>query len=48
MVTDEEQVASEGHKGKEVRGSEEDPRYVVESDKTGQQAAHKPESLEKK
>ena len=27
--------------------SEDDPRYLVESEKSGKEAAHKPESLEK-
>jgi hypothetical protein len=30
-----------------VNASSEDPQYLVESSKTGKQAAHKPESLEK-
>ncbi len=30
-----------------VAASEEDPQYLVESEKTGKEAAHKPESLEK-
>ncbi|MBW4517611.1 MAG: DUF2945 domain-containing protein [Timaviella obliquedivisa GSE-PSE-MK23-08B] len=30
-----------------VAASEEDPQYLVESEKTGQEAAHKPKSLEK-
>ena len=35
-------------KGHTVRASKDDPQYVVESDKTGAKAAHKPEALEKK
>jgi hypothetical protein len=35
-------------KGHEVKASEDNPQYVVESDKTGEQAAHKPDSLRKK
>ena len=33
--------------GQRVAASEDDPRYLVESDKSGKQAAHKPESLTK-
>ncbi|MBI4780825.1 MAG: DUF2945 domain-containing protein [Oscillatoriophycideae cyanobacterium NC_groundwater_1537_Pr4_S-0.65um_50_18] len=29
-----------------VAASEENPQYLVESEKTGKEAAHKPESLE--
>ena len=35
-------------KGHEVRASEDNPEYIVKSDKTGAKAAHKPESLTKK
>ena len=34
-------------KSLKVSASEDEPQYVVESEKTGQQAAHKPESLSK-
>jgi hypothetical protein len=34
-------------KGHKVKASKENPEYLVKSDKTGKQAAHKPESLEK-
>ena len=34
-------------KGHEVAASEEDPQYLVESDKTGKQAAHKPDAVKK-
>lgn len=34
-------------KGHYVAASEENPEFLVESDKTGRQAAHKPESLNK-
>lgn len=34
-------------KGHHVAASEENPQYLVESDKTGKEAAHKPESLKK-
>jgi hypothetical protein len=32
----------------EVKASEDDPQYIVKSDKTGAKAAHKPEALTKK
>lgn len=35
----------EGH---HVAASEDTPQYLVESDKSGKQAAHKPESLTKR
>lgn len=35
-------------KGHHVAASEDNPEYLVQSDKTGAQAAHKPESLKKK
>ena len=31
----------------EVAASKDDPEYLVESDKSGKEAAHKPESLKK-
>ena len=34
-------------KGHTVAASEDDPQYLVESDKTGSQAAHKPDALTK-
>ena len=34
-------------KGHHVAASEDNPEYLVESEKTGKQAAHKPESLKK-
>ncbi|MGF1525143.1 MAG: DUF2945 domain-containing protein [Leptolyngbyaceae cyanobacterium] len=34
-------------KGYTVPASKEDPHYLVESDKTGEQAAHKPDALSK-
>ena len=33
--------------GQTVAASDDDPRYLVESEKSGKQAAHKPESLKK-
>ncbi|AZB65902.1 DUF2945 domain-containing protein [Cereibacter sphaeroides] len=35
-------------KGHAVKASTDDPQYIVESDKTGAHAAHKPDSLKKK
>ncbi|WOD37556.1 DUF2945 domain-containing protein [Nodosilinea sp. E11] len=34
-------------KGHTVAASDDDPQYLVESDKTGSQAAHKPDALTK-
>lgn len=34
-------------KGHHVAASSDNPEYLVESDKSGKQAAHKPESLKK-
>ena len=35
-------------KSHHVAASEDNPEYLVESDKSGKKAAHKPESLKKK
>jgi len=35
-------------KGHEVKASKDDPQYIVESDKSGNEAAHKPGALKKK
>ncbi len=34
--------------GRQVRASEDDPQYLVKSDKSGREAVHKPSALEKK
>jgi heme-binding NEAT domain protein len=34
-------------KGHEVKASKDNPEYLVESDKTGAEAAHKPRALKK-
>jgi hypothetical protein len=34
-------------KGQKLSASEDDPRVIVESDKSGKQAGHKPDSLKK-
>ena len=47
-VTGEKRVANEGQKGTRVKGSKEDPRYVVESDRTGKRAAHRADALRKR
>jgi hypothetical protein len=46
-VTGEKRVGNSGQKGTKVKGSEDDPRYVVESEKSGKQAAHKADALKK-
>jgi hypothetical protein len=33
--------------GQKINASEDDPRYLVESEKSGNEAAHKPDSLGK-
>ncbi|MGH3146412.1 MAG: DUF2945 domain-containing protein [Rubrobacter sp.] len=33
--------------GQKVNASDDDPRYLVESEKSGNEAAHKPDSLSK-
>jgi hypothetical protein len=33
--------------GQKVNASEDDPRYLVKSEKSGKQAAHKPDALSK-
>lgn len=35
-------------KGHHVNASSEDPQYLVRSDKTGAEAAHKPDALKKR
>lgn len=41
-ITDDTKAA-----GRQVRASDDDPQYLVKSDKTGKEAVHKPESLDK-
>ena len=42
-------LTSETHiKGHKVAASKDNPEYLVESDKSGKRAAHKPESLKKR
>lgn len=47
-VTGEKRVGNEGQKGTKVKGSKDDPRYVVVSEKSGKQAAHKAGALKKR
>ena len=47
-LTSGKRVGNPGQKGTRVSASEDDPRYVVESDKTGKRAAHRPEALERR
>lgn len=47
-VTGEKRIANQGQKGQRDKGCKDDPRYVVESDKSGKQAAHKRDALEKR
>lgn len=35
-------------KGHQVAATDDDPQYLVDSDKTGRQAAHKPGALKKR
>jgi len=46
-ITGTERVGNDGQKGTEVKGSPDDPRYLVESASTGKQAAHKADALTK-
>jgi hypothetical protein len=48
LLTDVERIGNDNLKGTKVRASKDDPRYVVESEKSGKVAAHKPDSLEKR
>jgi Hypervirulence associated proteins TUDOR domain len=47
-LTSDKRVGNPGQKGTKVTASEDDPRYVVESDKTGKRAAHKADALERR
>ena len=47
-LTSNKRVANEGQKGTKVSASKDDPRYLVESEKTRKRAAHKPGSLKRK
>lgn len=42
-------LTSESHvKGTKISATDSDPRYLVESEKTGEEAAHKPDALERR
>ena len=43
-----EQTSPTTIKGHAVKASRENPEYIVKSDKTGAEAAHKPEALKKR
>ncbi len=47
-LTSETRVGNKGQKGTKISASEDDPRYLVESDKSGKEAAHKPDALKKR
>jgi hypothetical protein len=47
-LTSDERVGNKGQKGTKVSASKDDPRYLVESEKSGKVAAHKPDSLKKR
>lgn len=43
----EEEITSQTHAGgRDVKASEEEPQYLVKSDKTGKEAVHKPTALD--
>ena len=42
-ITDDTEAA-----GRTARADDDDPQYLVKSDKSGREAVHKPESLKKK
>ncbi|MGI8595705.1 MAG: DUF2945 domain-containing protein [Thermoleophilaceae bacterium] len=47
-VTEEKRVGNQGQKGTKVKGTKDDPRFVVESARSGKQAAHRPSALKKR
>ena len=47
--TVEKKITSDTHAAKrDVKASEDDPQYLVKSDKSGGEAVHKPDALKKK
>lgn len=40
-------TSNENVNGQKVNASNDDPRYVIESEKSGKESAHKPDSLSK-
>ena len=47
-VVEKRQTTNTKIKSHQVKASKDDPQYIVKSDKTGAEAAHKPEALRKK
>ena len=47
-LTSDTRVGNDGQKGTRVTASADDPRYLVETDESGKQAAHKAEALTKR
>ncbi|TPW26509.1 hypervirulence associated TUDOR domain-containing protein [Pararhizobium mangrovi] len=43
MITEDTEI-----KSNTIKASKDNPKYIVESEKTGNQAAHKPDELEKR
>ncbi len=47
-VVEKKQTSDTKIKSHQVKASKDDPQYIVKSDKTGAEAAHKAEALHKK
>ena len=47
-VVEKKQTTDTKIKSHQVKASKDDPQYIVKSDKTGAEAAHKPDALRKK
>jgi hypothetical protein len=47
-LTSPRRVGNEGQRGTRVHASQDDPRYLVQSDATGKVAAHRPDALEQR
>ena len=47
VLTGDARIGNRGQKGTKVRASDDDPRYLVESESTGKRAAHRADALEK-
>ena len=47
-VVEKKQTTPTNIKSHKVEASKNDPQYIVKSDKTGAEAAHKPEALHKR
>ena len=46
-VVEKKQTTNTKIKSHEVKASKDDPQYIVKSEKTGAEAAHKPDALRK-